>query len=191
MKTIQLLSLAALGLMTAMARAELVSLPIEYEAMSDKQTKALKTQTIGSESKCSFTITGFVDERQNKETVAQMFGESLHVSNLDDYLNTLGEQANKLTQVKDAEYQVSVVPRLIRLYSYPQSLNILGVSAAVFDFQIEGKTIHTQQMRGFYAKTNWAGANSEYLSALNYASNELIANYASNLPGLCERIMNN
>jgi hypothetical protein len=186
MKLTSLVGALALSSTSFIANAGLTTLEIEFDSLSDKtSTKINKAQP----SDCSFNMLELSDDRQNKETVAFAFPDSLAISNIEEYLTKVKETSNRFTLDENAQHKIDVNARLIRMYTYPESMNILGVTAIIADFMINGEVVKSRQYRGFYAKTNWAGGKGEYLTAINDSAQELIKSYTLDLTNICKDIL--
>jgi hypothetical protein len=175
----------ALSSTSFIANAGLTKLEIEFDALSNKASTKIN---MAQPSDCSFNMLELSDDRQNKETVAFAFPDSIAISNIEEYLEKVKETSNGFTIDENAQYKVDVNARLIRMYTYPESMNILGITAIVADFMVNGEIVKSRQYRGFYAKTNWAGGKGEYLTAINDSAQELIKSYTLDLTNICNDI---
>lgn len=186
MKLKALIGALALSSTSFITNAGLTTLEIEFDSLSNKaSTEINKTQP----SDCSFNMLELSDDRQNKETVAFAFPDSLAISNIEEYLAKVKETSNGFTVDENAQHKIDVNARLIRMYTYPESMNILGVTAIIADFMVNGEVVKSRQYRGFYAKTNWAGGKGEYLTTINDSAQELIKSYALDLTNVCKAIL--
>ena len=186
MKSKILISALALSSTSFIANAGLTTLEIEFDSLSNKASTQIDE---AQPSDCSFNMLELSDDRQNKETVAFAFPDSLAISNIEEYLAKVKKTSNGYTVDENAPHKIDVNARLIRMYTYPESMNILGVTAIVADFMVNGEVIKSRQYRGFYAKTNWAGGKGEYLTAINDSAQELIKNYTLDLTNICKDIL--
>mgnify|MGYP000020321366 FL=1 len=186
MKLKVLIGALALSSTSFIANAGLTKMEIEFDSLSNKaSTKINQAQP----SDCSFNMLELSDDRQNKETVALAFPDSIGISNIEEYLGRVKETSNGFTVDENAQHKIDVNARLIRMYTYPESMNILGITAIVADFMVNGEVVKSRQYRGFYAKTNWAGGKGEYLTAINDSAQELIKSYTLDLTNICKDIL--
>jgi hypothetical protein len=164
--------------------AAIKSMPISFDAPSAANLKKLQKTALAEDAMCSFTVADISDQRQNKQTI----GFSLNASGVDSWLGDATKAYMANTVRPNATIQVQALPRLIRLYTYPESMNILGVSALVVDYVVDGKVVRSRQYRGFTAKTNWANGDGEYLTALNESLNDLMPKWHADLKSQCDSI---
>lgn len=165
------------------------TLTIKYEPISEKAKSKLSKSSVSKMVSCSFESDDIADNRQNKQTVANMWSDSLNIDGVNQWLEEARSTFLSNIAIDNARVNVTISPKLTRLYSYPESMNILGVSALVVDYVVDGHVVDTRHYRGFYAKTNWAGGNGEYLTALNLSINDLMGKMYSDLNSVCSEIV--
>jgi hypothetical protein len=186
-KISKILSISLLVFIANASVASIKPMTIEYSPLSDKKKQKLKKFN-NTDLSCSINLESILDKRQNKETVAHVGSGSLSVSNVDSFLDSIRQEMNSFTQANEAELNVTANAELIRLYTYPESMNINGVLALLVDFSVNGKTVKSEQYRGFYGKTNWANGDGEYMTAINDASHALIERYVATVKDVCADI---
>jgi hypothetical protein len=163
------------------------TLPIQYENASTTTLKRIAKYGFSENSVCSFNFEAFLDNRQNKQTVA-FSGKSIIASGVDAWLSDAQHAFFSNTTRDSATYQITAVPSLTRMYSYPESMNILAITAMKVDFLIDGERVDTRRYRGFFAKTNWANGDGEYLTALNEAVNDMLPKLVTDLNNVCKKV---
>ena len=173
-------SIIAGTLSMSAAHAAEKNMEMAYEAPPLSQKKAIAKVIEALPAECAFTTAAALDLRQNKQTIAIQFGQSLIGDNVTSWLDSAVSQNLPNQQSSSSATNVKIVPKLRRLYSYPESMNILGVTALELDYMVGEKVALTKHYRGFYAKTNWAGGDGEFISALNLAIN-------NSMPKNCQR----
>lgn len=179
---ILLIALYSAGIATAQAKQ--INLPMVYEPIAKaKQGKLL--QTVSGTGSCTFAVLPPEDQRQNTQTIGYN-GANLTALKVNDWLQTALTTVVGQSNNPSAQNQIELAPKLTRLYTYHESMNILGVTSVTIDFKANGRVVDTRQYRGFYAKTNWAGADGEYVTALNDAVNNMLPKLASELPEICK-----
>ncbi len=179
---ILLIALYSAGIATAQAKQ--INLPMVYEPIAKaKQGKLL--QTVSGTGSCTFTVLPPEDKRQNTQTIG-FNGANLTALKVTDWLETALSTVVGASKQPSKQHLIELAPKLTRLYTYHESMNILGVTSVTIDFKANGRVVDTRQYRGFYAKTNWAGADGEYVTALNDAVNNLLPKLASELPEICK-----
>ena len=167
--------------------AHQIKIPMTYEAMPKASfDKVVKASQAGTEA-CAFTILPTLDKRQNKVTIA-FNGDNLEATEVSLWLNTAMQHFTTHTQQASAKAKLQVQPTLTRLYTYHESMNIHGVVSVKLDYVLNDQLVESKQYRGFYAKTNWAGANGEYVTALNDAINNLMPKVVQDLPRVCQAV---
>ncbi|MDT0596113.1 hypothetical protein [Glaciecola petra] len=170
------------------AKAGLILDEITLDGLTAKAQQRIAKKAPSADSSCSFVINEIGDDRQNKETAAILGRNSLGITNLPTYFDEIKELVNNFTIVESAAIKVEVRPKLIRMYTYFESLNILGVTAFTTDFVVNGEVLESRQYRGFYAKTNWANGQGEHLTTINDSIENWIEVYVSDLNRVCKEI---
>lgn len=160
--------------------AAVTDVEMEFQPLSKKkQAKMAKKPSV--EGNCSFVVNDFKDERQNKQTIS--YGHN--ATGVVAWLNEATNYYTKGLDNSDADVNILVQPTLVRLYSYPESMNINGVTAIVVTYLVDGNEIDTRYYRGFYGKTNWANGDGEYVTALNDSIHNLMPKLVSDFSNVC------
>lgn len=167
--------------------AKQVSLPMNYEPVSKTIIDKLLAQGTPDKALCSFQVQPIEDLRQNKISIG-FNGSNLKGENVDAWLKNAVAAYIDPIKSEQAKFQITVHPKLTRLYTYHESMNILGVTSVIFDFKVNGQTLTTQQYRGFYAKMNFAAANGEYVTALNESINNLMPKVLLDMKNVCKTV---
>jgi hypothetical protein len=169
------------------ADAKQVQLPMIYEPMAKLKLSKLLEKSLADNAACSFQVLPAQDIRPNKLSIG-FNGANLDAQKVTDWLYTAMVALFDHTKRDQAKLQVTVEPKLTRLYTYHESMNILGVTSVILEFKVNGSLVETRQYRGFYAKTNWAAANGEYVTALNDAMNNMLPKIVNELTAVCQTI---
>ncbi len=168
--------------------AKQVSLQMKYEPVSKTIIDKLLAQGTPDKAQCSFQVQSAEDLRQNKITIG-FNGDNLLAQNVDVWLQNAASAYLDPLKSEQAASQITVHPKLTRLYTYNESMNILGVSSVIFDFKVNGQIVATRQYRGFYAKMNFAGADGEYVTTLNDSINNLMPKVLVDAKNVCKSIV--
>jgi hypothetical protein len=138
---------------------------------------------------CAITVTGIGDQRNNKETVGSEFRPLLSPDPLpwvEKSLAQLGAYGYTVSRAASAKPgEVALSADLRRAYTFHGPLRLNGVVA--IDARItapDGKRIE-KKYRAFGSKTNMWGAVDEYMTALNYAMNNLLGQMSADLLKVC------
>ncbi len=172
--------------------------PLEYKAAahkakkvqstSKKATKGAVTAKPAFNSACQVSVAPFADGRNNKLTLGASWAQPLLPNGLTQWLDDVRtlELINK-TKSWQGEKQLQVKPRLLRLYSYNESMNIHGVIALSVEYWLDGKLVAEKKYRGMGSKANWANGLDEYATSLNYAVHEVVPTMMQDMKMLCSR----
>jgi len=135
---------------------------------------------------CRVVVDAIVDARNNRQTLGANWAEPLLPSGLEPWLEQVRalELANK-TGAWAGGKQVQVKPRLTRLYSYVESMNIHGVIALDIEYWVDQTLVETKKYRGLGSKTNMWNALSEYGTALNYAVHDMAPDVLTDIKAIC------
>lgn len=183
------LVLAAL-LTQGAAFATVTDVQIIAEKMQKKTAKsfASSVKTLNDlATSCGYQVQDIADARQNKETVSW----TVSATGVDSWLSTVKESIAKAPTEAKGGTEIKVLPKLTRLYAYNESMNINGVTAFMVDFEVNGQVVDTRHYRGFYSKTNWANGDKEFLTAINYATHDLVIKLVNDLENVCQSVANN
>jgi hypothetical protein len=138
---------------------------------------------------CALTVTGISDQRNNKETVGSEYRPVMSrdpvpwVGAALEQLRAYGYTVASAGSAKPGEVAISAA--LTRAYTFHGPMRINGVVA--LDARIttaSGKQVE-RKYRANGSKTNMMGAVDEYMTTLNYAINNLLAQLAADLQEAC------
>lgn len=162
-------------------------LKITYKKRSVK-AKRKKDRKIVRDSRCNFVLGGFLDIRQNKETIGTNFSKALLVDNIDSWFKDASQELliKKFKNSPDKDKTIVLIPKISRLYSYAQSLNIHGVVALKLDVVVEDKIVDTRRYRGLGSTINWNNGSHEYVDAVDASISKALPKVVADLHSICE-----
>jgi hypothetical protein len=142
---------------------------------------------------CALRILPPVDERQNKETIGAGFGGPLLTGEAGRWM------ADGLLHLKDFGFAVeesaagsapgasglAVKTTLTRAYTWAVGIKLFSMVAMKAQFQDRNGVLQEKFYRAYGDKTNMWGANSEFVTTLNYGFNNLLPAMAQDLVSLC------
>jgi len=143
---------------------------------------------------CTIIVGKISDDRPNKETVGNEFRTLLSGDLkpwITEALNNLTAYGFKVIRSDDAQQNanaITVNADLYRSYSWNGPMRINGMVAMEVEYIRAGAEPTKHKIRAFAGKTNWAGATSEYMTALNFAMNNVLDKLAKELEGVCQAI---
>ena len=143
---------------------------------------------------CTVVIGNINDIRPNKETVGNEFTTLLSGDPkpwINDALNNLTAYGFKVVPSDDAPQDAKAIwlnTSLYRSYTWNGPMRINGMVAMKVEYNRTGSEPITHKIRAFAGKTNWASATSEYMTALNFAMNNVLDKLAKELEGVCQAI---
>jgi len=151
----------------------------EIHRKNQELNKALKT--------CSFRVSNFEDNRQNKATIGTNFRSALLIDDVKPWLNDASEHIlkKKLETNDVASRMITVEPKLTRLYSYAQNMNIHGVSALHVDFKENGAIVDSRHYRSLGSTVNWNNGSHEYLDAVETSLEQVYSKLLYDLANFC------
>lgn len=164
--------------------AKTIDLPMTYDTMPSKTSKTIASQL--SAVSCAFEILPVTDQRHNKTTIG-FNGDNLRAVQVSPWLQQSLQAVFQYTVKDSTTARIQVQPVLKRLYTYHESMNILGVTSLTVDYSVKGQPLDSRQYRGFYAKANMMGADGEYVTTLNDSIHDLLPRLAADLPKLCQQ----
>jgi hypothetical protein len=142
---------------------------------------------------CAVRILPPVDERQNKETIGAGFGGPLLTGEANRWV------ADGLRHLKDFGFAVeesaaggsagdglAVKTTLTRAYTWPIGIKLFSMVAIKAQFQNKNGVLQEKFYRAYGDKTNMWGADSEFVTTLNYGYNNLLPAMAQDLVSLCK-----
>ena len=147
--------------------------------------KTTDTPAVKIPGACGVTITGVADARNNKETVGPVLSRdpvpwvNAALAGLDAW----GYTVSGAPSARPGD--VGIQATLIRAYAFHGPMRINGVVA--MDTRIatpSGKQIE-RKYRAFGSKINMMNATDEFMVALNYAMNDLLAKLSADLKEFC------
>jgi hypothetical protein len=181
MMKIKLLAAAASLLCASAAAQDTVSM--NYDAKTSDATPA---RLPGA---CAITVTRIADQRNNKETVGSEFKPLYSRDPVPWVGAALGTLAAYGYTVSTADRprpgQAAIDGALIRAYTFHGPMRINGVVALDATLTTPSGRQISRKYRASGSKTNMAGGTEEYMTTLNYAINNLVAQMAVDLQKVC------
>lgn len=163
---------------------------LKYDALaSENVVKPIHTGT------CPLYIAPSLDARQNKETIgASMSGAALLVEDVRPWMNDgLGHLKNygyPVSEITDgaspAADGVTLRASVTRAYIWQIGIKIFSMVAVKAEFLDRNGVLQQKYYRAHGDKTNMWGANSEYVTTLNYGLNNMLPFIARDLQSLCK-----
>lgn len=177
--------LAAAALCAPLSYAAVDVVPLAYDAATSDRPAAVLPGT------CDINIVNASDQRNNKETIGWLFtvpqeGAGDAVSWINDGLANL--KAYGFTVQRSAapvSGALNVNVRLIRAYTWPGGMRINGTVAMDVGVLKADGSEDIFKIRANGSKANMMGAQSEFVTALNYAANNAYSTLAANLQSRC------
>jgi hypothetical protein len=145
-------------------------------------------------SACTVRLLPTEDLRQNKETVGQSMGGALLAPGVDLWMDEGLHQlkAFGLTVIDAkpdapaAEDGITLRTSLTRAYTWTIGLKLFSMVAVKAEFTDRNGVLQQKYYRSHGDKTNMWGANSEYVTTLNYGLNNMLPFMAQDLQSLCK-----
>lgn len=142
---------------------------------------------------CPVHIVPTEDARQNKETIGQSASGALLTDDigrwvtdgliaLKDYGYAIDETSNKAQPATG----VTIKTSLTRAYTWHLSVKIFSMVALKAEFIDRNGVLQEKYYRAHGDKSNMWGADSEYVTTLNYGLNNLLPAIARDLQALCK-----
>ncbi len=159
--------------------------PLTYEANSTD------VSPVNSPSTCTINITAVSDGRTNKESIGTEFkpifsGDATPLMNAGlDQLKAFGFNVQR--NAAPAADAINLDFQLFRAYTWHGEMRINGAIAANIGITPIGGMRVVQKLRASGSKTNMWSASSEYVTALNYAFNNMLNNLAVVLHKTCDQ----
>lgn len=184
---------AALGITSSLAVAAPDALPASTMEMKyDWNTREAPPTQLGGT--CPIHVAPTQDDRQNKETIGASFNGALLVGEagrwVSDGLIHLKNFGFPVDEVDGAtapqDGGVTVKATLTRAYTWQIGLKLFSMVAVKAQFVDKNGVIQEKYYRAHGDKTNMWGADSEYLTTLNYGLNNLLPVLAEDLVSLCK-----
>lgn len=143
---------------------------------------------------CTVHIVPTADLRQNKETIGQTMSGALLSGDVGPWVT------DGLRQLKDFGFTVSdasaeapvaadgvtVRTSVTRAYTWQIGLKLFSMVAVKAEFADRNGVLQQKYYRSHGDKTNMWGANSEYVTTMNYGLNNLLPFLANDLQSLCK-----
>jgi hypothetical protein len=143
---------------------------------------------------CPVHVLPTQDERQNKETIGASFGGPLVTGEAAPWVS------DGLTHLKDFGFVVdqsnatpprdgiAVKTTLTRAYTWVIGFKIFSMVALKAEFFDRNGLLQEKYYRAHGDKTNMWGADSEYVTTLNYGINNLLLAMSQDLVSLCKGV---
>ncbi|SEA53830.1 hypothetical protein [Variovorax sp. YR216] len=143
---------------------------------------------------CPIHVVSPQDDRQNKETIGAGFGGALLTGEagrwVSDGLSQLAEFGFAVDHVKAGDVVgdgLTVETSLTRAYTWPIGIKLFSMVALKVQFlDKSGAVVQEKHYRAHGDKTNMWGADSEFVTTLNYGLNNLLPAMAQDLVSLCK-----
>jgi hypothetical protein len=183
MKNMPLVALLCAALSPAVAMAaEKVTLVYEPQT-ADNTPRRLVSST------CTVALAPVQDGRNNRETIGHEWeaivadGAVPWVTAAADRLKAYGFDVVETSTPPAGS--IGLAPTLIRAYTFHGPMRINGMVALDSRLTLPNGQVEQRKFRASGNKANMAGSASEYVTALNYAINNLMDNVAQQLAPLC------
>ncbi len=175
-------------------------LTLEFEAPKEakkkkkgKMTKAEKELSKSYKkiksmlNECTIEVADIEDRRQNKVTIGSTPWKPLKLAPIHQWLSDASDVMlkSKLRSDSIGVRHITIEPKITRLYSYAQNLNLHGVTALHVDFRENGKIVDSRHYRGFGSTINWNFGDHEFLDAVNTSMKETLTKLLFDLPSFC------
>lgn len=140
---------------------------------------------------CAVRVAPAVDLRQNKETIGAGVGGPLLTGDIgawvtDGLLHMKNFGLDVGTGQAAPPRGVLVKTSLTRAYTWQIGFKIFGMVALKAEFVDANGAVQQKYYRAHGDKTNMWGADSEYVTTLNYGLNNLLPVVAQDLTALCQ-----
>lgn len=160
----------------------------------DRDTREVPAEKLGAA--CPVRILTTEDARQNKETYGQYMKGALVSGDMSkwvtDGLSDLKVFGIDTSLAKDAtppqDDSLLVKTSLTRAYTWQIGLKLFGMVALKAQFVNKNGVLQEKYYRAHGDKTNMWGAESEYVTTLNYGINNLLPVVAKDLVSLCKGV---
>ncbi len=157
----------------------------QSSASSQKRKKKAAAQP-AIQYNCKVSIEPFVDSRINQQTLGASWSKPLITNDVPNWLESIRND-DLIAKTKNWSGAKSIVlkPKLKKLYSYAESMNIHGVISLEIEYWIDGKLDKTNYYRGMGSKANMMNALNEYGVALNYGVHEIVPRVITDTKVFC------
>ena len=142
---------------------------------------------------CPIRVATAIDSRQNKETVGQAMGGALLSGDLSKWvtdgltdLKNYGATVDVGGDAPPSADGVLIRTSLTRAYTWQVGIKLFSMVAIKAQFINKNGVIQEKYYRAHGDKTNMWGADSEYVTTLNYGINNLLPVLAKDLVSLCK-----
>lgn len=164
---------------------------IKYDALDSE----VPPKPLPAAAGCTLRIAPAVDARQNRETIGMALGAgALLAPDVSPWMT------DGLGHLQAFGYKVSAGPvdgaaaadgitmraSVTRAYTWQIGLKIFSMLAVKAEFSDRNGLLQQKYYRAHGDKTNMVGANSEHVTTLNYALNNLLPFVARDLQSLCK-----
>lgn len=185
-----ILGAGLIGVATVSSAAEEAQNPVEMKY--DRNTREVSAQP--QTGVCPVRVVSVVDDRQNKETIGRSMKGALISGDMSKWvtegLADLNNFGFKVDVTEDAsppqDGSVLIKAHLTRAYTWQVGLKIFSMVALKAQFINKNGVLQEKYYRAHGDKTNMWGAESEYVTTLNYGINNLLPVMAKDLVGLCK-----
>jgi hypothetical protein len=193
-----LISLLASYFSFAATKAENKVVELKYEVKKNKSKQKASSSTLQRKKRaeaeaqsaaqytCNVSIAPFLDARENKQTLGSTWSLPLIPNDVAAWLESIRKD-DLLAKTKrwNGSKNLELKPKVKKLYSYAESMNIHGVVSLEVEYWVDGKLEKTTYYRGMGSKANMMNALNEYGVALNYGVHEVIPRIIADAKSFC------
>ncbi|AIY40799.1 hypothetical protein LT85_1641 [Collimonas arenae] len=160
-------------------------LDMKYDSIATDVRPAAMAHT------CALKIIPVVDERQNKDTLGVNITSPLLSGDAAAWatagLQNLSDFGFRVTKpdAADGQAAITLTPKIIRAYTWQVGMKLFGTVVLKMDYTRPDGKVESRTYRSSGDKTNMWGADSEYVTTLNYALNNLLRKVATDLDKEC------
>ncbi len=170
---------------------EFVELKYEIKKSKHKQQKTTQQKkreaaTPKIQYNCKVDAEPFIDLRFNQQTLGAKLDAALIAKDLPSWLETIRHtEIIEKTESWIGTKHLVVKPKLKKLYSYSEKMNIHSVVSMEIEFWINGTQQRSIYYRGIGSTFNTLDALDEYATTLNYAVQNIAPQIFADMQSLC------
>jgi hypothetical protein len=142
---------------------------------------------------CPVHVVRTEDARQNKETIGQSLNGALLTDDVGRWvtdgliaLKDYGYPVDETSNTAQPADGITIKTSLTRAYTWHLSVKIFSMVALKAEFTDRNGVLQEKYYRAHGDKTNMWGADSEYVTTLNYGLNNMLPAIARDLQALCK-----
>jgi len=161
-----------------------------FEFYEPEKNEHKPKEYIAPISGCNVTFSPVTDARKNKQTVGSNYNVPLKAVDVDKWLEqftlNLSQRVNVASSsAADNSNQINIAPKMLKLYSYAEGMNLHGVIAIKLDYYRSDVLLSSHHMRGYATKANWNNGIGEYRKVINMAMSDITDVIISNINMNC------